>query len=194
MNQQIFSAHKIAVAALVGAAYAVLTIALAPISYGAVQLRVSEVLCILPYFFPCTAWGLYVGCFLANLITGNVFDIFFGSLATLAAGLLTARLGKEARRLLGETAAADGLPRTLIPGQLLACLMPVLFNALIVGAVSTYAYEGLPLFSHPGVFALNALWVGLGEAVVLFVLGFPLLRQLPRLRPFRAFAEKLNAS
>ena len=77
--------HSIATAAIVGAAYAAMTIALAPISYGAVQLRVSEVLCILPFFIPGTAWGLFVGCALANILTGNIFDIIFGSLAPLAA-------------------------------------------------------------------------------------------------------------
>ncbi|MBR1457195.1 MAG: QueT transporter family protein [Oscillospiraceae bacterium] len=165
----------IAVAAAVGAAYAVLTMALAPISYGAVQLRVSEALCILPYFIPVTAWGLYAGCFLANLITGNIFDILLGSLATLAAGLLTARIGKRART---------------VPNQLLACLMPVVFNAVIVGAVITGAYEGLNIFRHFGVFTVNAAWVGLGEAVVLYVIGFPLMRYLPGLKFFREFVEK----
>ena len=44
--------RKLTAAAIVGAAYAALTIALAPISYGAIQCRISEVLCILPYFLP----------------------------------------------------------------------------------------------------------------------------------------------
>ena len=52
MNNKSLRAHTLAAAAIVGAAYAVLTMALAPISYGAIQLRVSEVLCILPYFMP----------------------------------------------------------------------------------------------------------------------------------------------
>ena len=84
---------KLATAAVVGACYAVLTMILAPISYGAVQFRVSEALCILPFFMPCTAWGLFGGCIIANLLTGNIFDIVFGSLATLAAALITAEIG-----------------------------------------------------------------------------------------------------
>ncbi len=187
MNRQNSRILSIAISAAVGAAYAALTLALAPISYGAVQCRVSEVLCILPYFLPMTAWGLYVGCFLANLITGNIFDILFGSLATLLAGLLTARFGRQARRLLAGPDCGGTLPRSLIPGQLLACLMPVLFNAVIVGAVITGAYEGLNLFEHAELFALNGAWVGLGEAVVLFLLGFPLMHYLPKLRFFRAY-------
>ena len=74
------TARSITAAAIVGAAYAALTMLLAPISYGAIQVRVSEALCILPYFLPCTAWGLFAGCAIANVLTGNIFDIIFGSL------------------------------------------------------------------------------------------------------------------
>lgn len=171
------STHRIALAAVVGAAYAVLTILLAPISYGAVQCRISEALCILPFFLPCTVWGLFAGCILANLITGNVFDIVFGSLATLFAALITARLGKR--------------PRS-IGTELLACFQPVIFNAVIIGAVITRGYEGLSLFAHWDVFAANMLWVGLGEALVLYALGFPLMRWLPGKKFFRRMMEKIN--
>ena len=178
MNNRPLRAHTLAAAAIVGAAYAVLTMALAPISYGAIQLRVSEVLCILPYFMPCTAWGLFIGCAAANLLTGNIFDIIFGSLATLAAALLTAAIGKRKHTLANSA---------------LACLMPVVFNALIVGAVITAAYEGMNLFQHFGVFALNAAYVGLGEAIVLYVLGLPLMRYLPGKKFFKEFMEKVNS-
>lgn len=177
MNNKPMRAHTLAAAAIVGAAYAVLTMALAPISYGAIQLRVSEVLCILPYFMPCTAWGLFIGCAAANLLTGNIFDIIFGSLATLAAALLTAAIGKRKHTLANSA---------------LACLMPVVFNALVVGAVITAAYEGMNLFQHFGVFAMNAAYVGLGEAIVLYVLGLPLMRYLPGKKFFREFMEKVN--
>ena len=177
MNNKPLRAHTLAAAAIVGAAYAVLTMALAPISYGAIQLRVSEVLCILPYFMPCTAWGLFIGCAAANLLTGNIFDIIFGSLATLAAALLTAAIGKRKHTLANSA---------------LACLMPVVFNALVVGAVITAAYEGMNLFQHFGVFAMNAAYVGLGEAIVLYVLGLPLMRYLPGKKFFKEFMEKVN--
>ena len=61
--------RKLAAAAVTGAAYAALTMLLAPISYGAIQCRISEVLCILPFFIPCTAWGLFAGCAIANLLS-----------------------------------------------------------------------------------------------------------------------------
>lgn len=162
-------------AALTGAAYAVLTIALAPISYGAVQLRVSEALCILPYFIPGTAWGVAAGCCIANLLTGNIFDIIFGSLATLAAGLCTAAIGKRSHTRLTAFFGA---------------LMPIVFNALIVGAVITKAYNGLGIFAHPAVFALNAAQVALGEAAVMLLIGYPLMRFLPDKVYFREFVDK----
>ena len=72
--------RKLTAAAVTGAAYAALTMLLAPISYGAIQCRVSEVLCILPFFIPCTAWGLFAGCAIANLLSAaGIFDVVFGS-------------------------------------------------------------------------------------------------------------------
>ena len=58
--------RNLAVAAVVGAAYASLTMFLGPAAYLPVQLRLSEALCVLPFFMPCTAWGLFVGCAMAN--------------------------------------------------------------------------------------------------------------------------------
>lgn len=165
----------IAASAIIGAAYAMLTVALAPISYGAIQFRLSEALCVMPFFIPGSAWGLFVGCFVANLLTGNVFDIVFGSLATLFAGLCTARSGRRGNSL---------------PSQLLGCLMPVVFNALVVGAVITTAYNGLSITAHPGVFALNCAQVGAGEAAVIYLVGLPLMRFLPGNKSFREFIEK----
>lgn len=169
--------HVLTLSAVVGAVYAVLTVALAPISYGALQFRVSETLCILPWFCPGTAWGLFAGCFIANLMTGNVFDIVFGSLATLMAGLATAWFGRHS---------------TVRGSRAMACLMPVLFNAIIVGAVITSAYNGMNILQHPGAFALNAFQVGLGEAGVLFLLGLPLMHYLPGKPWFKEYMEKLK--
>lgn len=169
--------RRLATSAIVAAAYAALTVALAPISYGAVQFRVSEALTVLPFFMPCTVWGLWIGCILANLYTGSVVDIVFGSLATLLAALLTARIGKQ-----GST----------IKTRLLGCLMPVVFNAVIIGAVLTWGYEIRPFPEPLASFGFNALTVGLGEAGVLYLLGYTLLRQLPKFKFFREFVEKVN--
>lgn len=169
MKKPFFSLRKITLAAVVGAAYAALTMGLAPICYGPIQFRVSEALCILPYFLPCTAWGLFVGCAVSNLLGGGILDIVFGSLATLGAALLTAWIGKREHTLVNS---------------LMACVPPVLFNAVIVGAVVTAVFtvegETINPFTHWALYAATAASVGFGEAVVLCALGFPLMRWLPR--------------
>lgn len=163
-------------AAVVGALYAVLTMVLAPISYGALQFRVSEVLCILPFFMPFTAWGLFVGCIVANLMsTAGVLDVVFGSLATLITCLCIAWCGK-----MGNTLKA----------RLLACFMPVIWNGLIVGATLTIALAGLNPLTHFGAFLVFAGEVALGEFGVMYLLGLPLMTYLPKQRFFSEFVDK----
>ena len=157
--------RKLAAAAVTGAAYAALTMLLAPISYGAIQCRVSEVLCILPFFIPCTAWGLFAGCAIANLLSAaGIFDVVFGSLATLLAALGTAACGRRSRRL-GSCA--------------LGCLFPVVTNGVIVGAVlaATVAAEGE---TFTAAWLLYGGEVALGEAAVLYAVGLPLARVLQK--------------
>ena len=159
--------RRLTLTALLAAVYAALTIGLGFLSYESVQFRIAEALCVLPFFFPWTAGGLFIGCVIANLLSpAGVLDVVFGSLATLLSCLAVAALGRGDRRRWVNC--------------ILACLMPVLFNAFVVGAVITFALTG-PLTSSPVwlVFLANALSVGAGEAAVLFALGLPILRFLP---------------
>lgn len=158
---------KLAELAILAALYAALTMVLAPLSFGPVQARFSEALCILPFFLPETCWSLFAGCLIANLMTGNLFDVVFGSLATLIAAAFTASIGRHCK------------DKKSIAANILACAMPVLFNGLIIGAVITYGYNGLALLSHLKAFALYALQVAVGESIVMFGIGLPLLRWLP---------------
>lgn len=170
------STRKLASAAVVGAAYAALTLLLAPISFGLVQLRVSEALCILPAFLPCTAWGLWAGCAIANLAGGyGLPDIVFGSLATLGASLSMAAIAKGRSQPLG-------LGRALA-----VCLMPVVWNGPIVGAVIAYSTG-----AFWSALALSAAQIAAEEAVVMYVIGLPLLKLLPRSAAFRRAAESLG--
>ncbi len=179
MSKPRFSTHRIAVCAVIAAIYAALTVVLAPISYGPVQFRVSEALTVLPFLMPGTVWGIFVGCIIANLFTGSIFDIVFGSLATLAAGLCTVYFGRK-----GNT----------VKNRLLGCLMPVLFNAVIVGAVLTWGYQ-IQEFSDPiKSCGFNALTVGIGEAGVLYLIGYTLLRQLPKIKVFQEFINTFNTT
>ena len=144
--------------ALIAAVYAVLCAALLPISYGEVQFRVSEALTVLPILLPEAVPGLFVGCLLANLIGGaGILDIVFGSLATLLAAALTYAL----RRL----------------PVWVAVLPVVVINGLVVGWVLHVAY-GAPLLLSMGS-------VALGQAVVVYVLGLPLMHLLRRRLPER---------
>ncbi len=109
-------------AALVAGMYIVLTMVsnMMGLASGAIQFRLSEALTLMPVIFPESVWGLFIGCVLSNLLTGCViWDIIFGSIATLIAALLTRKLKNKI---------------------FLASLCPVISNALIVPFVLKYAY------------------------------------------------------
>lgn len=121
---------------------------------GFIQVRFSEALCILPAFSTAAVPGLFVGCLIANLIMGSsIFDIIFGSLATLLAAICTRLIAKKFR---GAAAKALGP------------LPAVLFNAFIVGALLVWVYL------EPYPYWLAALSVGAGQAIACYVLGVPL--------------------
>ena len=159
------SVRRLAFGAVIGAIYAVLTMVLSPLSYGPIQLRISEALCVLPYFLPSSAWGLFIGCAIANLLSAaGIADVVLGSLTTFVSALLIAALGRH-----------HG-------SKVIACLIPVLLNAAIVGAVLSRVGT-VPEAFFPA-WGLCALEVGIGEALVLFGVGLPMLLFLPRTRFF----------
>ncbi|MBQ2713037.1 MAG: QueT transporter family protein [Clostridia bacterium] len=138
-------------AGLIAALYTVLTVFVGAfgLASGAVQLRLSEALCVLPFFLPAAIPGLTVGCLLSNLLLGSIWqDVIFGTLATL--------IGAVGARVLRR------IP-WLVP------LPTVLSNTVIVPLVLAYAYrleEGLPYLM---------LTVGLGEVLSAYVCGMVLL-------------------
>ena len=83
MKNQNLSVRKLARCGMVAALYVVLCMALQPFSYGAVQVRVAEALCLLPVFGAEYIFGVVLGCFLANLLGSTIVDVIFGTLATL---------------------------------------------------------------------------------------------------------------
>ena len=167
--------QKLVAAAIIGALYAVLTMVLSPISYGPLQFRVSEVLCILPFFLPFTAWGLFFGCVIANLVSAaGILDVVLGSLATLLACLCMAKLGENKSKT----------------NRILACLMPVLWNGVIVGATLTIAIAGLNPIKNFGAFLIYGGQVALGELGVMFIIGLPLMSYLPKEKFFAEFTGK----
>ena len=170
ISQVKIKAREIAFAGITGALYAAVTMAIAPIAYGPIQLRFTEAFCVLPFFLPVTAWGLFVGCAIANIVSAaGIIDVIFGSLATLIAALLTARIGKPFRK--GAENSFTYLR------CLFACAMPVALNTPIVGAILAYTYTPEAFFAG---FALFMGEVALGESIVMFTLGLVFIRLLPR--------------
>lgn len=159
--------RQLTVAALTGAAYAVLSYfgSVFGITYGPVQCRFAEALCVLPFLLPETAWGLGVGCLITNLLSPyGILDIVVGSAATLLAGLLTARCRS----------------------RWLAPMPPVLTNTVLVGLVLAYEQAGTSAAFWPA-YGFNALTVGIGEVVACYGLGSLLLRVLERNKAFREY-------
>jgi uncharacterized membrane protein len=134
MNMKNLSVRRLVRCAVIAAVYVVVCLVLAPFSYGAVQVRVAEALCLLPVFGAEYIVGVTLGCFLANLLGSTVVDVVFGTLATLLACLVTYKL-RDIR--------VKGLA---IP----ASLPPVVFNMIIVGAfeITFFFSDGAPTTSN----------------------------------------------
>ena len=155
-----FTPRQIATAGIIAAIYAVLSLfsSVFGIAYGPIQCRFSEALTVLPFFLPEAIPGLFVGCLVTNLMsTVGPLDLIFGSLATLLAALWTRRM----------------------PNKWLAPLPPVICNAVIIGAMIAW-YEVGFTEAFWGMFAFNALTVGIGEAIACYVLGLLLLQVISR--------------
>lgn len=145
-------------AAMIAAIYVVLTyfISAFGLASGAIQVRISEALTVLPVFTPTAIPGLFVGCLLSNLLTGCMaLDVIFGSIATL--------IGAVGTYLLRKTKFAFTLP-------------PVISNAIIVPIVLKNVY-GLKDAAW-----YLVLTVGAGEVISVCILGFILKKVLWKYR------------
>ena len=143
-------------AAVIAALYVVLTYlaALLGLSSGAIQVRFSEALTILPYFISSAVPGVAIGCLLANFLTGcAVLDIVFGAIATLIGGIGSYLLRKN---------------KWLVP------LPPIIANTLIVPWVLQTAYGVEDAYWY------LMLTVGAGEVISCYLLGMILLFALDK--------------
>ena len=157
----------IAQGAVIAAAYVVLTMVFAPISFGPVQLRVAEALCIMPLFTPAAVPGLFTGCLIANLLGGGIaVDVIFGSLATL--------IGAWGGLMLRRN-------RWLVP------VPAIISNTVIIPFVLYYGYG----FTDT-VIPLLALQIFIGEVRGCFVLGELLATMLLK-RKNAIFNDSQNA-
>jgi uncharacterized membrane protein len=181
MHQQSSRTLRLAKGAVIAAAYAALTwlAALAGLAYGPVQFRFSEALTVLPAFSGAAVPGLTLGCLLGNLLSGyGAYDMVFGTLATLFAAGLTRAL---------RNVRFHGIP-------FLAPLPPVVCNALIVGVEITVlngtgiAPDAFRNFNWI-LFWGNAASVGLGELVICYGLGLPLLIVIEKNQKLKALLQ-----
>ena len=159
MKTNQLSVARLVRCAVIAAVYVVLCLALAPFSYGAVQVRIAEALCLLPVFGAEYIVGVTLGCFLANLLGSTVIDVVFGTLATLLACVVTYKL---------RNVRVKGLA---IP----ASLPPVVFNMLIVGAfeITFFFSDTAPTAALA---AFNAVAVGIGEIISCTIVGVALVK------------------
>lgn len=162
--------NKMVKIAMIAAIYATLTLVLAPVSYGTVQFRISELLTVLPAFTPLGIPGLALGCMISNLLgallglnpTGYL-DAVVGTAATLIAAVLSFQLGKLENKTLRYV---------LVP------LPPVLVNALVIGTELTMILNAGSSFAPAWV--ANTVSVAIGQAVVCYVLGVPFMMLLSK--------------
>ena len=164
-----WSPRQLATAAIIAALYTVMSLmsSVFGLTYGPIQCRFAEALCVLPFLLPETAWGLGVGCLIANLLSPyGILDVVVGSAATLLAALLTARCKKK----------------------WLAPLPPVLANMVLVGLVLSYEQAGTSAAFWPA-YAFNALTVGAGELVACYGLGLLLLWRLEKSKALQNYLQ-----
>ncbi len=154
-KNEIFNIKNIVRLALVAAIYVAFTLAVQPIAYGPIQMRVSELLVLLCFYRKDYCVSLTLGCLIANLFSPfGLYDIIFGTLAT----------------------AVAVIPMYYMPNIWLAALLPVVSNGIIVG------FE-LFLCGEPLWFSMGS--VAVGELVVVGIIGAPLFKfALERSKPF----------
>ena len=142
-------------AAMIAAIYVLLTylVNATGLASGVIQIRLSEALCVLPAFTPAAIPGLFIGCLISNLICGAVvWDVIFGSIATLLGAVFTYMLKKKSKWLLP--------------------LPPIVANTVIIPFVLTYAY------GVPDAIWFSAITVFAGEFISCGVLGMLLYHSL----------------
>ena len=142
----------------IAALYVALCLILAPISFGPIQLRLSEILCLLSIEYNWAIVALTIGCFISNLLFGGlgIIDVVFGTLATFLACLLANRFSK-----------------TLYKGKpILSSLMIVLCNAIIVGI------EFGIIENNISIMFISMLEILISEAIIIFLVGMPRYNKL----------------
>ncbi len=143
------NSKKLTRGAMVVGLYVIITYLLAPISFGPLQFRAAEALTVLPIIYPEAIPALFVAVLLANILGGlGLIDIIGGSLVTLLAAYLTYKFRKS----------------------FLAYLSPIILNGVLI-SIYLHILFGLPYW-------LTVIQIAASEAVVVFLIGYPLIKYL----------------
>lgn len=143
--------RDIAWISMISALYVIITLIFAYISYGPIQVRISEALTLLPFFDKRAIFALFIGCLVSNIFGGlGMYDIIFGSVFTLIAAFLTYKM---------KSIYMAGMP-------------PVIINAFGVGLYLSLLFK-LPYWT-------TVIYIGLGELISVYGIGLPLFLYLSR--------------
>ena len=155
-----FHTKGITIAAVIAALYVVLTLPFGQIAFGPIQFRIGEILTLLPFFTPWAIPGVTVGCLISNLLFSTVWDVLFGSSATLIAAWFT----HKSKHLL------------------VAPIWPILFNGLLIGTmIAVLNLE--PFAIMPWLLIMGEITAS--EFVVCFGLGVPFMRYVQQRNLFK---------
>lgn len=144
--------------AIIASIYVVLCLLLSPISFGPIQFRVSELLCLLTIEFPYLTIGVTAGCFISNLLFGGlgIVDAVFGSLATL----IGCYIGYLLRNIRYKNY------------PVLSTLMISIVNGIIVGTEIGIIYENVAMIP------ITILEITISEIIILVIIGLPIYNKL----------------
>jgi uncharacterized membrane protein len=162
----VFSTKRLCRAGVIASLYVVLTYAFSAFAFGPFQVRPAEALCLLPLFFPEAIPALTIGCLLSNILSQyTIYDMIFGSLATLIAAYGTYFIGKTVKNT----------PLKLFLGG----LFPVLLNAIIIPLIILFLAGSGATFSAYLVMVLIFLFT---QTVWVYGLGIPLYFSVLRIQ------------
>ncbi|RKX28931.1 MAG: hypothetical protein DRP47_03050 [Candidatus Zixiibacteriota bacterium] len=178
-----FTTQQLALAGLVAAVYAVLSLVFQPISFGVYQVRVAEALTVLPFLVGAAIPGLFVGCLLANILGGmGWLDIVFGPLITLVAGILTYYAGRLRNRTLVEICALSVI--ALMWAGAVYLLTSFEFSSKTIAGTALSLAGLLPVvfvsFGRRKVDALmkERFWTMATVSLIIIVVSIPLLKRI----------------
>ena len=150
------SLKKLARAGIIAALYFILSAFLQPISFGTIQFRLGEALAMLPFIMPEAIFGVSIGCLLSNAIFSpfGIYDVIFGTLATILAAVLTFK----------------------IRNIWFSALPPIFVNAIILPFIWLF-------LSGDTAYFINFISIVISQAVIMYLLGIPLVIGLRKAMP-----------